>query len=142
SLPFTQEGLELLILRMRALGRRRRGLFSKELGAAHELGGKLFEALFSGEIRTSLRSSLVAAQALDGVGLRVRLRLQNADELANLPWEYLYDESLDQFLAQSDYTPLVRYIEMPSGMRRWPLHLLFESSSWRRVRMTRTMRRW
>ena len=129
SLPFTAEGLENLLLR---IGSQRRGLtrsgFSDEFAAARELGSKLFEAVFDGEIRACLRSALDEAESQQDVGIRIKLRFQDVGELADLPWEFLYDPSLGRFLAQSTYTPLVRYIEMPQRIRpltvQLPLRIL------------------
>jgi hypothetical protein len=77
--------------------------------AAEELGGALFEELFCEGLRDALTSSLVRAPE----GLRVRLRLNAAPELAELPWELLYDKATNRFLAQSERTPLIRYLELP-----------------------------
>jgi hypothetical protein len=50
-----------------------------------------------------------------------------------LPWEFIYDSSLGRFLAQSDYTPVVRYLEMPERIRPLsvmpPLRILVIASS-------------
>ena len=57
-LPFDSVRMENYILR---LGRVRRGvrrLESPETQAARELGGALFQAVFTGEVRACLRSSL------------------------------------------------------------------------------------
>ena len=45
--------------------------------------------------------------------LRIRLRLSECSELADLPWELLYDRGDDWFLALSDRTPVVRYVQLP-----------------------------
>ena len=53
-----------------------------------------------------------------GQGLRIRLRLdQGVPELADLPWEYLFPADLNRFLALSDETPLVRYLEVAEGVQ-------------------------
>ncbi len=80
------------------------------------IGGQLFEAVFRGATETCLRRSLDEAER-QGKGLRLRLRLSDAPELANLPWEYLYDRSSDHFLALSRETPLVRYLDLPQSPR-------------------------
>jgi tetratricopeptide (TPR) repeat protein len=76
------------------------------------IGEQLYEAIFRGEIGTSLRRSLDEAHRQEK-GLRIRLRLAEAPELNNLPWEYLYDRSRDTFFALSSETPLVRYLDLP-----------------------------
>jgi hypothetical protein len=118
------------------LGARRgssRRMYSAELEAAREVGGKLFEAVFSGEARACLRSSLDEMSRHEGTGLRLKLRLQGVAELADLRWEFLFDAALDRFLAQSNQTPIVRYVDMPERIRPFtttlPLHLLVMISS-------------
>ena len=39
--------------------------------------------------------------------LRIRLRLSDTPELAELPWEFLYDQTRNRFLGLSDRTPLM-----------------------------------
>src|SRR4029077_5893738 len=45
--------------------------------------------------------------------LRIRLRLTDVPELADLPWEFLYDAAQNHFLTTSTETPLVRYLDLP-----------------------------
>lgn len=73
-------------------------------------GQDLFKTVFADPISTSLRRSLDAARR-DERGLRIRLRLNNVPELAELPWEYLFDADENHFLVLSKYTPIVRYLE-------------------------------
>ena len=80
------------------------------------VGEQLFEAVFRDEIRSCLRRSMDEAKNQQQ-GLRIRLRLADVPELANLPWEYLYDRSRDTFLALSSETPLVRYLDLPEPPR-------------------------
>lgn len=77
-----------------------------------QMGTRLFNAAFNGEVLTSYRRSRDAAERQDR-GLRVRLRLNDVPELADLPWEYLYDSSRRAYLALSKETPIVRYLELP-----------------------------
>ena len=77
------------------------------------VGEQLYEAVFRDEIRSCLRRSMDEA-GRQQKGLRIRLRLSEVPELANLPWEYLYDRSRDTFLALSSETPLVRYPTCPN----------------------------
>jgi hypothetical protein len=112
NLPFSEDKLENLILKIGHM-RTGRGNLSTEIEAAREFGGKLFEAVFSNEVRDCFRSSLSQVNNLEETGLRLKLRLQNASELADLPWEYLFDSTQGHFFAQSKYTPIVRYLEMP-----------------------------
>ncbi|MEO6997955.1 MAG: CHAT domain-containing protein [Terracoccus sp.] len=75
-----------------------------------EYGRRLGDALFSGDVGTSLRDSLAAANS-QGNALRVRLRLEAVPELDSVPWEYLYDTPLDRFLTLSRETPVVRVLD-------------------------------
>lgn len=112
SLPFSDLELENFLLK---IGRTRRGvrrLESPEMEAAKVFGGKLFKAVFEDELFSALRSSLDEARK-QRQGLRIRLRLNDAPELVNLPWEYLYNPSLNRFLSLSVNTPLIRYLELP-----------------------------
>jgi hypothetical protein len=133
TLPFSEDRLDLLVLKLGRVRRGTRSLYSEETEAARELGGKLFESVFGGEIRGTLRSSLDQAGRGDDTGLRLKLRLQDVPELADLPWEFLFDASLDRFFAQSNQTPIVRYLEMPERIKplavRLPLQILAMISS-------------
>ena len=111
-LPFSDLELENLLLK---IGRTRRGvrrIGSPEWQAATAFGGKLFEAVFKGDVRGCFRSSQDKA-TLEDKGLRIKLRLLDAPELADLPWEYLHNRPLNRFLSLSTQTPIVRYIELP-----------------------------
>jgi S1-C subfamily serine protease len=132
SPPFSELELENFVLR---IGRTRRGLRrleSPEMEAAKTVGGRLFEAVFDDQVLASLRSSLDEA-GRQGVGLRIRLRLAEAPELLDVPWEYLYNSTLNRFLSLSVETPLVRYLELPERIRplavRPPLRVLVMISS-------------
>jgi hypothetical protein len=86
------------------------------LDSAKAFGGRLFEAVFEDTVRGCLHSSMNQVNS-EGTGLRLRLRLTDVPELANLPWEYLYDQSTNQFLSLSVETPVVRYLEIPQRIR-------------------------
>ena len=132
ALPFSELELENFLLRV---GRPRRGtrrIDSPEVGAAKSFGERLFSAVFNGEVRGCLRSSLDDVARKDA-GLRIRVRLTEVPELADLPWEYLYNPSLNRFLALSVETPFVRYLELPESIRPFtvtpPLRVLVMISS-------------
>jgi len=132
--PFSEVKLKNLVLKLgRPRGSTRR-IHSTEMEAARELGGKLFDTIFIGEVLACLKSSLDKASCQEEkTGLRLKLRLQEVPELADLPWEFLLDTSLNRFFAQSNQTPIVRYIEMPERIKpitvNLPLHLLVMVSS-------------
>src|SRR5262249_13811117 len=69
-----------------------------------------------GEVRACWRGSLDEAER-QGAGLRIRLRLTEAPDLAELPWEYLNNPTLDRYFALSAMMPLVRYLELPERIR-------------------------
>ena len=111
SLPFTELELENLILKLRPSSGNRSSNVNHE-NAAKELGGGLYDAVFQGDVAMRLASCIeLARQAKTKV--RIKLRLSDVPELASLPWEFLYNKSLNQFLALSKETALVRYLDQP-----------------------------
>ncbi|MFL6233037.1 MAG: CHAT domain-containing protein [Thermoanaerobaculia bacterium] len=101
------------------------GALRSEPGTAHtagaadslspeQIGGELFRAVFQGELLKAFQGCL--AKARSGPGLRIRLRLNDVPQLVGLPWEYLYDAEGRGFLALSDRTPVVRYLELSEGL--------------------------
>jgi hypothetical protein len=84
------------------------------------LRDRLYRALFHDDLRVSLERSLSEAAA-KSAGLRVRLRLSDTPELAELPWEFLYDRARNRFVCLSDRTPLVRFLEVPDPPRPLPV---------------------
>jgi hypothetical protein len=79
-----------------------------------QAGGELFRTVFQGELLKAFQGCL--AKARSGLGLRIRLRLNDVPQLADLPWEYLYDADGQGFLALSARTPVVRYLELAEGL--------------------------
>jgi hypothetical protein len=73
-------------------------------------GQTLFEALLEGDLRSLYYESKREATR-QGQGLRIRLHIR-APELAALPWEYLYDPRVPDYLCLSRSTPLVRYLDL------------------------------
>jgi hypothetical protein len=114
QLPFSDLEIENLLLKMGFERGRVRGRDRTKLEAAKQFGGKLFATVFVGEVARCWQTSLEKAA---GSGLRIRLRLSDAPELADLPWEFLYDRTFDNFLNHSVETPLVRYLDLPSPPR-------------------------
>ena len=111
-MPFVGPDLENVILK---LGRTRSGvraLGSPQHELAQRFGGQLYDAVFSGEVRTCFRRSLDEADE-QGKGLRIKLRLTDVPALGDIPWEYLYAEGLGRFLVLSESTPIVRYLDLP-----------------------------
>jgi tetratricopeptide (TPR) repeat protein len=114
--PCTDLELENFVLRVGRFRARTRRIDAAPVASAKQLGGRLFDAIFTGEVGECLRRSLDVAGRQDAA-LRIRLRLSGCPELANLPWELLYDRSDDWFLALSDRTPIVRYVQLPQQPR-------------------------
>jgi uncharacterized RDD family membrane protein YckC len=133
ELPFSDLEVENFLLKAGVTRRSMRRLDAPEMEAAKNFGGRLFNAVFSAEVGRCFRRSLDQMAPSEG-GLRIRLHLTEAPELADLPWEYLYQNStFNRFLSLSIETPLVRYLELPEPIRplavRPPLRILVMISS-------------
>jgi CHAT domain-containing protein len=117
TLPFDATQLENLLLKLDPgrSGTRRAGS-DPQSQASMDLGGPLFEAVFSEDIMLAWQRSQDFARD-EGDGLRLRLRLTDAPAIAGLPWELLYDRRGNSFIAQSERTPVVRYLEVPQPPR-------------------------
>ncbi len=111
KIPFSDEKLENLILRMGLVRAKTRSAANTRLDAAKELGGALFQAVYTGDVARCWDGSLTAAH-YQNANLRVRLRLDSVPELAELPWEYLYAPApQNRFFHLSPDTPLVHFLE-------------------------------
>src|SRR5687767_11240544 len=100
ELPFDAKDLEIFLLRVggRTRGTTRR-VQSSDMELVKDFGARLFGAVFKDTVRDCLRRSIDIA-AHQRSRLRLRLRLNDVPELANLPWEYLFSPT-DSFLALS-----------------------------------------
>jgi hypothetical protein len=120
SLPFSSQEMEIFLLRLtRSLSearRRVRRLESQERELVKGFGGQLFQAMFSGAVLGALQSSLNEAFRKDA-GLRIRLRLTDTPELADVPWEFLFNSTANRFLNLTPDTPLIRYLDLPMPVR-------------------------
>jgi WD40 repeat protein len=120
TVPVSPLELENFLLKIGRPRRVVRRVDAPETAAAKAFGGKLYRALFQAELEVNLlRSQDLAAH--DGAGLRIRLRLSDVPELADLPWEFLYDSARNRFLCLSERMPLVRYLEVRDPPR--PVHV-------------------
>jgi hypothetical protein len=97
-------------------------LLTRRAGEAtdvEEMGQRLFDALFDGEVRELFRAaSALADRDPSGAGLRIKLVLI-PPELHSLPWEFLYDGEIKDFVALYKKTPLVRYVEQLVAVPRF-----------------------
>lgn len=115
--PFTPSDIERYLA---VLGRTQQGITrAQETQTAREFGDRIFNFLIRNneDVNAAYFASLERA---GNDGLRIRLSLENAGELAQLPWEYLRDPSRE-FLALSRSTPVVRY--SPQLTLRRPLNI-------------------
>ena len=109
-LPFDATKLENLLLKLdpgRSDMRRSTGDAGEV--ASRELGGALYSAVFTEDIRDAWTAPLDQVQARD-CGLRLRLKLTDAPSLAGLPWELLYSARTNRYPAQSESTPVIRFL--------------------------------
>ena len=116
-LPFDATALENLLLKLDpGRSQMRRATADPRPGAATQLGGALFDAVFADEVLLAWTRSVDTSRD-GGEGLRVRLQLTDAPSLAGLPWELLWDKRSQTFVAQSERTPVVRYLEVSQPPR-------------------------
>jgi hypothetical protein len=78
-------------------------------------GGLLFRSLFRGQVGELLHASLRGDGERSGLRLRLRInpRHPGLAPLHRIPWELLYRESTEDFLALSRRTPVVRAFDLP-----------------------------
>jgi hypothetical protein len=114
-LPFSEDKLENYLLRLGRARRATRRVESQEMNTAKAFGAALFDAVFSGDVKACFRSSIDEVRR-HNAGLRIRLRLGDPS-VADLPWEFLYNRSVNRFIALSVHTPLVRYMDLPERIQ-------------------------
>ena len=113
QLPFNQLEIENFILKVsRPRGRRR--IDKSAIDDARRFGGDLFRALFHSQIYGLYHDALAKSRG-ENRGVRITLGLSGAPELIDVPWEYLFDDP--DFLAVSEFTPIVRYLDLPRAHR-------------------------
>jgi CHAT domain-containing protein len=97
-----------------------------------EFGRQLYALLLPGPIETHFNQTEAVARRM---GHKVRIRLTvDSDELARLPWEFIYRQEAGYFFSIHPMTAFSRYLRlpMPPGpvrRREGPLHLLLIISS-------------
>ncbi len=87
-------------------------------GTLVETGSRLFRTVFADQIGSLFYQSLSGiGGAASGCGLRICLRINPRDRtlasLHQVPWELLYREDTEDFLALSRQTPVVRSLDIP-----------------------------
>lgn len=97
-----------------------RRMESPEFARVRAVGKRLFDALFTADIRKSLNDATRAAMQ-QGHGLRVRLDVSQAGDLGMVPWEYMYFQEYDDFVSLSNWTPVVRYLDVVQPLPPIPL---------------------
>ena len=127
-MPFSDQELADFLECVSQPWRRISAIDSPELEMARDFGSRLFSSVFDKPVYTTFSNSLATASRL-----RIRLRLKDVPELASLPWEYLFDPIVGNFLSLSSDTPIVRYMEMPRRIQalgvKPPLRVLVMISS-------------
>jgi hypothetical protein len=85
-------------------------------GSPAEIGSDIFRSVFTGPVAALFQKSLSRVE-VPARGLRVRIRINPRDRtlasLHALPWELLYQEDTEDFLALSRGTPIVRALDVP-----------------------------
>ncbi len=140
-LPFSEDALRPLLI---DLGRKARGVSRGDAPpeaaqtAAQRLGSQLFDALFTGSVRSLFAESRGWVFSQKDKGLRIKLKIDpdqapELAQLASLPWEYLYRKETRDFLNLSRRTPLVRYFKVERARRpltvELPLRMLVAISN-------------
>ena len=91
------------------------------------LGEALYEALFADDVRDYYQRCRGGLSDSATQGLRVSIhvdpRVAGLNQVAGLPWEYLYDASTRQFLNLNRLTPVVRHLDVGPGVETAPLRL-------------------
>lgn len=115
--PFSSQALDAFFAQVgRAGGGPGANQPQSDEDAVKTFGAQLFDAVFQGEVREVFRRSVDAADR-EQAGLRLKLRLDDAPTLADLPWEFLFDAGRKRFLALSNETPIVRFLELPERVQ-------------------------
>jgi tetratricopeptide (TPR) repeat protein len=116
---FSPLELENFVLKMGRPQKGMRRIESSEMQTVKTFGTRLFRTVFSDDVLACYLRSLDQVLNQDK-GLRIRLRI-NVPQFNDLPWEFMYNPQVDQFLALSMNTPIIRYIELPYASRPLPV---------------------
>ncbi|HET8988983.1 MAG TPA: CHAT domain-containing protein [Humibacillus sp.] len=108
--PEPPGGLPALRLAVRGERRLTPGTTAEQ--STKEFGANLFRALFNDKALAILRTSQYVS-AKRQRGLRLRIRFADATQLANLPWELLYDPERHWYPCQLSRFPTLRFVDLP-----------------------------
>jgi hypothetical protein len=123
--------LELAVLKSKGT-HRLGGPMSREEGVLRDFGSEMYKIVFRepSPIAAAFQASLMLVEQRredSPDGLRVKLRVE-PQELASLPWEYVYDEMRDQYLCLVPSSPFVRFLSMKRAntpiLMNGPLNIL------------------
>jgi hypothetical protein len=107
--------------------RQTRRMESPDFARVRAVGQRLFDALFTDDVRPALTEATRGAME-KGHGLRVRIDVSQARDLGTVPWEYMFFEEYDDFVSLSNWTPVVRYLKvakpLPPILLAGPLRIL------------------
>src|SRR5688572_7090981 len=99
TVPLSQQEVRILGLTVARGRHTTRSVQTREVDEVKAYGQRLFDSLFTGDVLACYHDSLARVRAGTATGLRVRMRLSEAPELAQVPWEYLFDRRSGRFLA-------------------------------------------
>uniref|UniRef100_UPI003221BFCC CHAT domain-containing protein n=1 Tax=Intrasporangium sp. TaxID=1925024 RepID=UPI003221BFCC len=119
AMPFSPpaDAADLLALRLAMRGPDRRAEPTPPASFTPKaFGTALFRALFNDKALNILRTSQFVA-ARHQRGLRLRIRFADVTELANLPWELLYDPDKHRYPCQYRSSPTIRVLDLPDPAR-------------------------
>ena len=114
--PFSASELDEFYSLFGRIRTRTKRSITQHVEASKNFGARLFESVFDKVVRGCFQGSLILAEN-QGKGLRIRLDLTNSPELADLPWEFLYNPDLNRFLSLAVQTPVVRFLGVPERVR-------------------------
>jgi len=77
-------------------------------------GRRLFDAVFAPEVGNAF-SGWWDRTRKQGAGLRIRLMLEDAPDLSDLPWEYLFRQKTGDYLVLAEASPIVRHFPLHSA---------------------------
>ena len=88
-----------------------------------QVGIKLYQTLFNACIGKVYKSTVGTSRLNSRIeGVRISLRFDgNVSKLAQLPWELMFDESLDDYIAFYKTTPIVRFVELDQSIQPLPV---------------------